>query len=303
MKSEDFIAKLGVASTHDTMLCFSTLGKIYWSKVYEFPQAGRQSKGKPINNILPLEQGEKITAMVGVSEFKDDLFVFMATKKAVVKKVSLSAFSRPRKMGIYALSIDDDDELMDVVMTDGSKEIMMFSDAGKAIRFDEQQVRAMGRTARGVRGMRISEDAEVVALLATESNIGVVLTATEHGYGKRTSVSEYRCTSRGSQGVISISTSDRNGEVVSAVLVNDTDDVMLMTDQGTLVRTPVCDIRETGRSAQGVTLINLNKGEKLVTLQTIQEDELSEDDIDQTDPINPTGDSDNQGESPIIDEE
>ena len=276
MKSEDFIAKLGVASTHDTMLCFSTRGKIYWSKVYEFPQAGRLSKGKPINNILPLEKDEKITAMIGVSEFKDDLFVFMATKKAVVKKVSLSAFSRPRKMGIYALSIDEDDELMDVVMTDGHQEIMMFSNAGKAIRFNEQEVRAMGRTARGVRGMRVAPGQEVVALLATAPSEGVVLTATEHGYGKRTAISEYRCTARGSQGVISISTSDRNGAVVSAVLVNETDDVMLMTDQGTLVRTPVCHIRETGRSAQGVKLINLNEGERLVTLQTIEENDDEE---------------------------
>ena len=209
MKSEDFIAKLAVASTHDMMLCFSTRGKVYWSKVYRFPQSGRGAKGKPINNLLPLENGEKITAMLPISEFVEDKYVFMATAKGTVKKVSLEAFSRPRKMGIYALTIDDDDELMDVVLTDGAYEIMMFSDAGKAIRFSETDVRAMGRTARGVRGMRIKENQFIVALLATNPDEGVVLSATQFGFGKRTPVSEYRKTARGSQGVISISTSDR----------------------------------------------------------------------------------------------
>ncbi len=272
MKSEDFIAKLAVASTHDTMLCFSTRGKVYWSKVYHFPQSGRGAKGKPINNLLPLENGEKITAMLPISEFSEDQFVFMATKKGTVKKVSLEAFSRPRKMGIYALTIDEDDELLDVSLTDGAYEIMMFSDAGKAIRFSETDVRAMGRTARGVRGMRIKEGQLLVGLLVTKPDEGVVLSATEFGYGKRTAVSEYRKTARGSQGVISISTSERNGAVVGAVLVEDEDDIMLMTDLGMLVRTKVDQVRETGRAAQGVKLINLKEKERLVAVQQISND-------------------------------
>ncbi len=273
MKSEDFIAKLTVASTHDMMLCFSTRGKVYWSKVYRFPQSGRGAKGKPINNLLPLESGEKITAMLAINEFVDDRYVFMATRKGTVKKVNLEAFSRPRKMGIYALTIDDDDELMDVVLTGGSSEVMMFSDAGKAIRFSETDVRAMGRTARGVRGMRIKDGQIIVALITTLPDEGVVLSATQFGFGKRTPVSEYRKTARGSQGVISISTSDRNGCVVGAVLVDEDDDIMLMTDLGMLVRTKVEQVRETGRAAQGVKLINLKENEKLVVIQQVSNDD------------------------------
>jgi DNA gyrase subunit A len=273
MKSEDFIAKLTVASTHDMMLCFSTRGKVYWSKVYRFPQSGRGAKGKPINNLLPLESGEKITAMLAINEFVDDRYVFMATRKGTVKKVNLEAFSRPRKMGIYALTIDDDDELMDVVLTGGSSEVMMFSDAGKAIRFSETDVRAMGRTARGVRGMRIKDGQIIVALITTLPDEGVVLSATQFGFGKRTPVSEYRKTARGSQGVISISTSDRNGCVVGAVLVDEDDDIMLMTDLGMLVRTKVEQVRETARAAQGVKLINLKENEKLVVIQQVSNDD------------------------------
>ncbi len=273
MKSEDFIAKLTVASTHDMMLCFSTRGKVYWSKVYRFPQSGRGAKGKPINNLLPLESNEKITAMLAINEFVDDRYVFMATRKGTVKKVNLEAFSRPRKMGIYALTIDDDDELMDVVLTGGSSEVMMFSDAGKAIRFSETDVRAMGRTARGVRGMRIKDGQIIVALITTLPDEGVVLSATQFGFGKRTPVSEYRKTARGSQGVISISTSDRNGCVVGAVLVDEDDDIMLMTDLGMLVRTKVEQVRETGRAAQGVKLINLKENEKLVVIQQVSNDD------------------------------
>ncbi|TNF69826.1 MAG: DNA gyrase subunit A [Gammaproteobacteria bacterium] len=270
MKSEDFIDKLAIASTHDTMLCFSTAGKIYWSKVYKFPVGSRQSKGRPINNFFPLEKNERITTLLPVSEYRDDQYVFMATKKATVKKVELSAFSRPRQMGIYALTLEEGDQLMDVVLTDGTKEIMMFSNAGKAVRYNENDVRSMGRTARGVRGMKIADDSEIVGLLATAPDEGMVLTATEHGYGKRTPVSDYRKTARGSQGVIAIATTDRNGQVIGAVLVNDDDDIMLMTDQGTLVRTKVDQVRETGRSAQGVKLINLKSSERLVALQLVE---------------------------------
>ncbi len=276
MKSEDFVYKLSIASTHATMLCFSSFGKIYWSKVYEFPQAGRAAKGKPINNVLPLENGEKITAMLAVSEYTEGHHVFMATKQGTVKKVDLEAFSRPRKGGIYAITLDEGDELLHVELTDGHKEIMMFSDAGKAIRFSEEDVRAMGRTARGVRGMRIQDEHTIVALIVTDIDQGMVLTATENGFGKRTPVHEYRKTARGSQGVISISTSERNGLVVSANLVADTDDIMLMTDQGILIRTHANEVRETGRSAQGVKLINLKEDEKLVSVQVVENDDEDE---------------------------
>ncbi|WP_119343377.1 DNA gyrase subunit A [Facilibium subflavum] len=279
MKSEDFVYNLSIASTHDTMLCFSTFGKIYWSKVYEFPQAGRSAKGKPINNVLPLEAGEKITAMLAVSDYTPGWHVFMATRQGTVKKVDLEAFSRPRKGGIYAITLDEGDELMHVKLTNGAQEVMMFSDAGKAIRFNEEDVRAMGRTARGVRGMRLQENQTIVALIVTEPDKGMVLTATENGYGKRTPVSEYRKTARGSQGVISIATSQRNGLVVSANLVNEDDDIMLMTDQGILIRTHANEVRETGRSAQGVRLINLKEQEKLVSVQVVGPDS-QDDDID-----------------------
>ena len=304
VKSEDFVYKLEIASTHDTMLCFSTFGKIYWSKVYEFPQAGRAAKGKPINNVLPLEQCEKITAMLAVSEYDEEHHVFMATKHATVKKVQLSAFSRPRKGGIYALTLDESDELLHVVLTNGNQEIMMFSNAGKAIRYNEADVRSMGRTARGVRGMRIQENQHIVGLIVTDPDQGVVLTATENGYGKRTPVSEYRKTARGSQGVISISMSERNGLMVSAGLVEETDDIMLMTDQGVLIRTRANEVRETGRSAQGVRLINLKSQEKLVSVQVVSNDEedLSDEGLneeggsEQVDNINPSIGSDDHGD-------
>ena len=269
MKAEDFIANLVVASTHDTLLCFSTKGKLYWVKGYEFPKAGRNSRGRPMNNLLPLESDEKITAMVAVNTFSETAYVFMATRAGVVKKVNLSHFSRPRKMGIYAIALDEQDTLMNVVITDGDQDIMLFSDAGKAIRFAESEVRPMGRGARGVNGMRLGSGVTLVALLATPPEQGVVLTVTERGYGKRTPVAEYRKTARGTSGVIAIATTARNGAVVSAVQVADNDDVMLMTSQGVLVRTKAAEIRETGRSAQGVTLINMGENERLVAAQAI----------------------------------
>lgn len=272
MKAEDFVYKLQIASTHDTMLCFSSSGKIYWIKVYEFPQAGRTAKGKPINNLLPLEKGERVTAMLAISKYDQGCNVFMATKHAKVKKVDLTAFSRPRKGGICALNLNEGDELLHVHLTNESQEIMMFSDAGKAIRFNESDVRVMGRTARGVQGMRIEKNQRIVDVIVTEPDKGIVLTATENGYGKRTPVSAYRKTARCSQGVISISTSDRNGLVVAAGLVKENTDAILMTDQGILIRMPVSEVRKTRRSAQGVKLINLREDDKLVSVQVVDEE-------------------------------
>ncbi len=270
MKEEDFIEKLLVASTHDTILCFSSRGKVYWLKVFELPNAGRGSRGKPVVNVLPLEEGEKISAILPIREYKEDEYVFMATANGTVKKTSLEQFSRPRANGIIALTIMDDDELIGVAKTDGSNHVMMFSDAGKVIRFDEANVRAMGRTAKGVRGIRLPEGAKVIAMVVAEEN-GSILTATENGYGKRTAMEDHPLRGRGGQGVISIQMSERNGGVVSAVPVIDGDEVMLISKGGTLIRTGVDDIRVMGRNTQGVRLIKLDDGETLVGLQRIVE--------------------------------
>ncbi|MGQ4003022.1 DNA gyrase subunit A [Francisellaceae bacterium CB299] len=276
-KEEDSIFKLMLASTHDTMLCFSSLGRVYWSKVYDFPVASRISKGRPINNILPLAKEEKITALMPISEFQEGWYVFMATKLGRVKKVDLSQFAKPRSSGKIAIGLNDNDELSYVALTDSFKQIMMFSDAGKAIRFDESDVRAMGRSAAGVTGMRLQDGQKIVSMLVTDPEEGVVLAATENGYGKRTAVSEYRKTKRASQGVIAISTSDRNGKVVVAVLVDESDDIVMITNNGTLVRTHSNQVRECGRSAQGVKLINLRNNEKLIGLKVVgQQDEVEE---------------------------
>ncbi|NVJ65961.1 MAG: DNA gyrase subunit A [Gammaproteobacteria bacterium] len=270
MKNEDFIEKLLVASTHDTILCFSSRGKVYWLKVFELPNAGRGSRGKPIVNVLPLEEDEKISAILPIREYKEDEYVFMATANGTVKKTSLEQFSRPRANGIIALTIMDDDELIGVAKTDGSNHVMMFSDAGKVIRFDEANVRAMGRTAKGVRGIRLLDGAKVIAMTVAEEN-GSILTATENGYGKRTAMEDHPLRGRGGQGVISIQMSERNGAVVSAVPVIDGDEVMLISKGGTLIRTGVDDIRVMGRNTQGVRLIKLDEGETLVGLQRIVE--------------------------------
>ncbi|APC96203.1 DNA gyrase subunit A [Francisella frigiditurris] len=282
-KEEDSIFKLMLASTHDTMLCFSSLGRVYWTKVYDFPVAGRISKGRPINNILPLERDEKITALMPVSEFTPGYFIFMATKLGRVKKVDLSEFARPRSTGKIAIGLVEKDELSYVALTDGNKQIMMFSNAGKAIRFDESDVRAMGRSAQGVTGMRLQKGQSIVSMLVTNPDEGVVLAATENGYGKRTSVSEYRKTKRASQGVIAISTSERNGQVVVAVLVEEDEDIVLITNNGTLVRTSSSEVRECGRSAQGVRLINLRNSEKLISLKVVKQsmDEDCEESVDE----------------------
>ena len=284
-KAEDSVFKLMLASTHDTMLCFSSLGRVYWSKVYDFPVASRISKGRPINNILPLDKNEKITALMPVSEFNEDMFVFMTTTLGRVKKVSLSEFAKPRSTGKIAIGLVDGDELSYVALTDGSKQVMMFSDAGKTIRFDESDVRAMGRSAQGVSGMKLQDGQRIVSMFVTDPDEGIVLAATENGYGKRTAVSEYRKTKRASQGVKAIATSDRNGSVVVAVMVDSDEDVVMITDNGTLVRTSSSEIRECGRSAQGVRLINLRNNEKLISLKVIKcddEDEIDDVSTDET---------------------
>ncbi|WP_223669308.1 DNA gyrase subunit A [Kangiella shandongensis] len=277
MKDEDFIDSLLVASTHDTILCFSSRGKVYWLKVFELPNAGRGSRGKPIVNVLPLEKDEKISAILPIREFSEDRYVFMATTNGTVKKTSLEQFSRPRTSGIIALTIADDDELIGVAETSGDDEIMLFSDAGKVIRFEEDAVRAMGRTARGVRGMKLPDGAKVIQMLVAEEDCSI-LTATENGYGKRTSVDDHPLRGRGGQGVISIQMSERNGQVVSAVPVIDGDEVMLISKGGTLIRTGVDDIRIMGRNTQGVRLIRLDDDETLVGLQRIVELDVDDDD-------------------------
>lgn len=270
VKEEDFVDRLIVASTHDTLLCFSNHGKLYWLKAYQLPLASRASRGKPIINILPLAENEVITAMLPVREYLDDSFVFMATKFGTVKKVALTEFSRPRSNGIIAVGLDEGDRLVGVDITNGSKDIMLFSDAGKVIRFDENLVRATGRTARGVRGMRLAEGQFVISLVVARME-GTILTATELGYGKRTEIEEYRVTGRGGQGVISIQVNERNGKVVRAVQVVETDEAMLITDQGTLVRFKVSELSIIGRNTQGVRLINVASGEQVVGMQRIEE--------------------------------
>ncbi len=273
MKEEDFIEKLFIANTHDTILCFSNRGRVYWIKVYEVPQGSRGSRGKPVVNMLQLEEGEKINAILPVKEFDDGHFIFMATASGIVKKTPLSDFSRPTKRGIIAINLDEDDYLIGVDITDGRHDVMLFSDGGKAVRFEESDVRATGRVSRGVIGMRLAKGKRVISLLVAQNETQSVLTATENGYGKRTSITEYTRHARGTQGMIAIQTTERNGKVVAATLVNAEDEIMLITTGGVLIRTRVREIREMGRATQGVTLINLDKGEKLVGLEKVVEAE------------------------------
>ncbi|MFB9158997.1 DNA gyrase subunit A [Chromobacterium violaceum] len=273
-KDDDFIETLFVANTHDYVLCFSSRGRCYWRKVYDLPQGGRQSRGKPMVNVLPLEEGEKINALLPVKEFRDDQFVFMCTANGTVKKTPLVDFSRPRTAGIIAVNLDDGDNLIGVALTHGDDQIMLFSDAGKAVRFSETDVRPMGRNATGVRGMMLGDDHQVISLLVSNSEQQMVLTASDGGYGKRTCVGDFRRTSRGTQGVIAMDLTDKTGlKLVAASLVEETDDIMLITTGGVLIRTKVAEVRETGRSAQGVRLINLDEGEKLIGLEIVAESE------------------------------
>lgn len=272
VKEEDFIDKLFVASTHDTILCFSSVGKLYWMKVYQLPQASRSARGKPIINLLPLDEGERINAIMPIREFTEDKFVFMATADGTVKKCSLVDFSRPRPSGIRAIELVEGNKLIGVELTDGKHDIMLFSDAGKAVRFNESGVRPMGRTARGVRGIKLNAEQKVISLLVVESDDSQVLTSTENGFGKRTPITDYASKSRGGVGVISIQTTERNGKVIGAVAVDEDDEIMLISNQGTLMRTPVKDVSSMGRNTQGVRLVNVSEGEKLSSLERIIEE-------------------------------
>jgi DNA gyrase subunit A len=268
VRDEDFIDKLFVANTHDTLLCFSSSGKVYWLKVYQLPQASRGSRGKPIVNLLPLQDGERINAVLPIHEYEPAMYVFMATSRGTVKKTSLEAFSRPRQAGIIALDLEEGDRLVGVDITDGSREIMLFSSGGRAIRFSESDVRPMGRTAAGVRGIRLRPGEEVISLI-TLADSGSILTASENGYGKVTEVVEFPAHGRGGQGVIALQTSDRNGPLVGALQVAAEDEIMLISSSGTLVRTPVSDISIQGRNTQGVRLIRLDEADRLVGLECI----------------------------------
>ena len=270
-REDDYIEQLFIANTHDMLLCFSNRGRVYWLKVYEVPQGTRTSRGRPIVNMFPLIEGEKVTVVLPVKAFVEDRYVFMATSLGVVKKCSLTDFGNRRSAGIIAVDLDDGDYLIGAALTDGKHDIMLFSDAGKAVRFDENDVRAMGRLARGVRGMMLEAGQQVIALLVAENEQQSVLTATENGYGKRTPVAEYTRHGRGTKGMIAIQTSDRNGRVVAATLVEVKDEIMLITTGGVMIRTRVAEIREMGRATQGVTLISVGDGTRLSGLQRVVE--------------------------------
>ncbi|MGA1665082.1 MAG: DNA gyrase subunit A [Burkholderiaceae bacterium] len=270
-KDDDWIDQLFIANTHDMILAFSNRGRVYWLKVWEVPQGSRASRGKPLVNVWPLEDNEKINVVLPVKAFDDDHFVFMATSMGTVKKTPLSAFSRPMKRGIIACSLDEGDVLIGAALTDGQHDIMLFSSAGKAVRFAESDVRPMGREARGVRGMNLESGQELISMIATSDDQAYVLTATENGYGKRTLVSEHTRHGRGTKGMIAIADSERNGRVVSACLVHETDEIMLITDRAVVVRTRVSEVRALGRATQGVTLISVDEGSKLVGVQRIAE--------------------------------
>ncbi|MDA0227168.1 MAG: DNA gyrase subunit A [Proteobacteria bacterium] len=285
-KDDDWIDELFVANTHDWMLCFSNRGRLYWLKVWEVPEGSRNARGRPIVNMFPLHEGEKINVVLPLTgtnrSFPENRFVFMATRKGTVKKTALSEFSNPRKAGIIAVDLDDGDHLIGAALTAGNDDVMLFSDGGKAVRFDENDVRAMGRNARGVRGMALDEGQSVIALLVAEDETQSVLTATENGYGKRTAMDEYTRHGRGTKGMIAIQQSERNGKVVAATLVTPQDQIMLITDHGVLVRTRVSEVREMGRATQGVTLIALDDGAKLSGMQRIAD--AGEDDADTDEP-------------------
>jgi len=273
-KEDDVIDNLFIVNTHDYILCFSSRGRAYWIKVYSVPQGGRTSRGKPIVNLLQLGEGERINAILPVREFDENRFIFMATSLGTVKKIALSKFSRPRVGGIIAVGLDDSDYLIGVALTEGKHDVMLFSDGGKAMRFDENDVRPMGRSARGVRGMKLGKGQKVISLLVAENEELSVLTATENGYGKRTPIREYARHRRGTQGMISIRTSERNGKVVAARLVKQDDEIMLITTGGVLIRTRVKEVRKMNRATQGVKLINLDEGEKLVGLERVVETDV-----------------------------
>ena len=293
-KEDDWIDQLFIANTHDYMLCFSNRGRLYWLKVWEAPTGGRGSRGRPIVNMFPLQDGEKINVVLPLTgdmrTFPADRYVFMTTAKGTVKKTALDEFSNPRKAGIIAVDLDEGDYLIGAALTDGAHDVMLFSDGGKAVRFDENDVRPMGRQARGVRGMTLEDGQSVIAMLVAEDEAQSVLTATENGYGKRTSIVEYTRHGRGTKGMIAIQQSERNGKVVAATLVRTDDEIMLISDTGVVVRTRVAEIREMGRATQGVTLIALDEGAQLIGLQRIVENDANEADASTPDLDAPAAD-------------
>jgi DNA gyrase subunit A len=276
MKDEDFVEKLFVANTHDTLLCFSNRGQLYWLKVYKLPQAGRGSRGKPIVNLLPLDDGERITAMLPIREFEEGRYIFMATANGTVKKTSLAAFSRPRAAGIIAVDLEEGDKLVGVALTDGFRDVMLCTTEGKAVRFAEDDVRPMGRNASGVRGIKIPAGEQVISLIIPDPQ-GLILIASENGFGKLTSVEEFPVHGRGGQGVIAMQTTERNGQLVAATQVTTTDELMLMSSNGTLVRTRASDISVLGRNTQGVRLIRLDEGERLIGVEPVEPEDGDED--------------------------
>ena len=301
VKDEDFVEKLFVANTHDTLLCFSSRGQLYWLKVYQLPLAGRGSRGKPIVNLLPLQDGERITAVLPIREYEEDRYVFMATAMGTVKKTSLVAFSRPRTAGIIAVGLDEGDKLVGVDITDGKRDVMMFTTEGKAIRFAEDDVRPMGRNAAGVRGIRMPEGERVISLIIPDSQ-GLILIASENGYGKLTSVEEFPVHGRGGQGVIAIQTTERNGQLVAATQVTTENELMLMSSSGTLVRTPAGEVSVLGRNTQGVRLIRLDEGERLIGVESVDPEPVAvaEGEVDDGEaPIDTTGED--EGELPAPD--
>jgi DNA gyrase subunit A len=272
MRDEDFIERVLVAHSHDTILCFSTHGKVYWLRVFDLPLSARTARGRPIVNLLPLGEDERITAILPVQEYSDNHFVLMATSLGTVKKTALTEYSRPRSTGIIAVDLVPEDQLVGVALTDGNCDIMLCSSSGKVIRFPESEARPMGRTARGVRGIRLSGDQRVIALIIPEPD-AAILSATANGFGKRTPIPDFPVQGRGGQGVIGIQTSARNGMVVGASAVHENDEIMLISNSGTLIRTPVTDISTMGRNTQGVSLIRVGEGERLVGLERIADDE------------------------------
>ena len=293
-KEDDWIDQLFIANTHDYMLCFSNRGRLYWLKVWEAPTGSRGSRGRPIVNMFPLQDGEKINVVLPLTgdmrTFPADRYVFMTTAKGTVKKTALDEFSNPRKAGIIAVDLDEGDYLIGAALTDGAHDVMLFSDGGKAVRFDENDVRPMGRQARGVRGMTLEDGQSVIAMLVAEDEAQSVLTATENGYGKRTSIVEYTRHGRGTKGMIAIQQSERNGKVVAATLMRTDDEIMLISDTGVVVRTRVAEIREMGRATQGVTLIALDEGAQLIGLQRIVENDANEADASTPDLDAPAAD-------------
>jgi DNA gyrase subunit A len=290
LKDEDFVEQLWVVNTHDTLLAFTSIGRVYWLKVYQMPESGPNARGKPMVNLLPLSEGEKVQAVLPVREYTEDRFVFFATKQGTVKKTPLTEFAFQLQKGKIAINLDEGDALIGVELTDGNSDVMLFASNGKTVRFDESEVRSMGRTATGVRGMKLAEDANVVSLIVAAE--GDILTATQRGYGKRTSLDEFPKKGRGTQGVIGIQCSERNGSLVAATQVTEAHELMLISDQGTLVRTRVAEISQLSRNTQGVTLIRLPADEALVSVVRLDaEVENGEGDEGSAEPVADTPDS------------